>query len=483
MERMPCFQQPKKKCDAGEPCLDEEAVTCMYSMALRFVKALLAWKCCIPREDYKDIAEVILERLAKIMCYEPIGDEDRKSQQMRLLADVVSCWMADILMAVADKKKDELLQECKEPPLDLGSLLQPSDEGTLYFDATGEENSFVPTTVYSDDDTNTAAGDYEEDWSESSLGVVTVDVAVGEDDDGESIEIVGSEQGNDKEMQTDVGEEKAVETEEIEEIEEVEKTELEIEVDRLQKSCSRMFGTDLPFLTFARLFETLFCMIDCVSETTLQCPLDNRIHRAIFLKLEEAARLENPNQVTKRLQDVMDVIAGKLAKFVRQSLKEAEVNFLEGYQAQVESKELRDWSKRLAEMTSVVEDWSGWLEKTICEACKLRSKKGITRGEWWEWTSKFETNAMLWRRAYLESIHDEHHDLAMICGREVCKAGEAEKLPCHASEVVMRKTSFASCKKYLDRELFQSQVQSQSLSPKSKLESGSDARSKSIAET
>lgn len=450
----------------------------MYSMALRFVRAILNWKCCIPHEQYKDIAAVILRRLAKVLCYEPIGNEDKKSQQMRLLADLIACWISDVLMEVAEKNKDALMEECMRKREEMEELrgLEDiiSDGDSDYVDMDDYDKS---TTVETSADLGKSLGivesdeeewqDYDEDDGDytssvgvGTLGVLTESVAVGEDDDGESIEIVGADDGTDQQIQTDVGEDKAVVTD---------RTADELEMDRLAKSCSRLFNTDVPFLTFARILEVLFCLIDCVSESTLQCPLDNRIHRAIYVKLEEVARMENPKQLTKKVQDVIDVVAGKLAKFVRKSLQDAEVAFLENNPPQVESKELRDWTKRLTEMTNVVEDWSGWLEKVVCEACKLRAKKKVTRGEWWEWTSKFEANAMLWRRTYLEAVHDEHHDLMMVCGREVVKTGDKRKLPCHGSEVVMNKTSFTSCRRFVDTEsrsqieCLRNQIESRSL--------------------
>jgi len=87
---------------------------CQYLMAERFVKSILEY----PREIRKDtyihtIADVIMKRLIFLDEYANAKNDDRVTQQLRLLADVVACWMNEIIIEV-DKIYRETLKEYSE---------------------------------------------------------------------------------------------------------------------------------------------------------------------------------------------------------------------------------------------------------------------------------------------------------------------------------------------------------------------------------
>lgn len=90
--------------------LDRDATMCQYLMAERFVKSLLEYR----REMQKDISvftDVIMKRLMSFDEYAKNGD--RAMQQLQLLADVIACWMIEIIVEV-NKTDREALKEYRE---------------------------------------------------------------------------------------------------------------------------------------------------------------------------------------------------------------------------------------------------------------------------------------------------------------------------------------------------------------------------------
>ena len=83
-------------------------------MAERFVRSILKWKCSYPKSEFNDVAEVIVRRLVDILEYSPPQDEDRKSQQVRYLADVIACWITGVLTEVAQYQEEKLMEQCKK---------------------------------------------------------------------------------------------------------------------------------------------------------------------------------------------------------------------------------------------------------------------------------------------------------------------------------------------------------------------------------
>lgn len=97
-----------------ETPLDKDATMCQYLLAKRLVRCILEYNCQTDRKDIRDIAEVILKRLT--LPNEPIDVQngDRTTQQLRLLADVVACWIADILVEVAKTREEALKKYCEK---------------------------------------------------------------------------------------------------------------------------------------------------------------------------------------------------------------------------------------------------------------------------------------------------------------------------------------------------------------------------------
>lgn len=114
----------KRKRALSSESLDMKAVNCQYAMARRFVKSILACQPdpAIPPTEYKDITSVILCRLGKELNYDVITCEDRNSQQMRILADVLARWISGVLMDVSENRREELMKECERRRRELQEL-------------------------------------------------------------------------------------------------------------------------------------------------------------------------------------------------------------------------------------------------------------------------------------------------------------------------------------------------------------------------
>ncbi|KAK0091008.1 hypothetical protein PV326_003875 [Microctonus aethiopoides] len=106
---------------------DKDATICQYLMAESFVKSILQWKCTIPKEDFQDIAEVVFGRLKQLFNRNAVDNDERGSQQMRLLADIIAAWIAGILFEVAQSKEDELKKECEERKKTLDDNIEDDD--------------------------------------------------------------------------------------------------------------------------------------------------------------------------------------------------------------------------------------------------------------------------------------------------------------------------------------------------------------------
>ncbi|XP_014483206.1 PREDICTED: eukaryotic translation initiation factor 3 subunit A-like [Dinoponera quadriceps] len=99
----------------GTPILDEEVAMCQYLLAVNFVRSILERPCQTRRKDLREITRVILKRLTSINGYTDTRDgNDRATQQLQLLAEMIACWIAEILVEVAEAEKETLERYCKK---------------------------------------------------------------------------------------------------------------------------------------------------------------------------------------------------------------------------------------------------------------------------------------------------------------------------------------------------------------------------------
>ena len=458
-------------------------------MAQRFVRSIFSWSCSIPRSDYSDIFDVVLDRLSQTLEYTPIGNEDRKSQQMRLLADAFSCWISGVLMQVAEKHKAELEEECERRRLaaeQLEALAQQEQE------LLEEEDEIAGSGDYQDDDDDDDDEEAKEEEleaaaslartlleesmkgtmqaSEATLPVETATQYEAEDAEGEESEMDAETLASllAAKSKTTLAESEAetVASEADETITELADVSLQVTISahdmyteasaasvkskeqlELERLASRLGACepDIPFVNFARLLDTLYCMVQCEPENTLNDLTTNRIHRAVYLKFETAIKAEDPALLTPRTRDIVDVVAGKIATWLNNTLSASQIGFLADNPPCVESREVRDWAKWLNQVAEVAENWTGWIDKVADDATCMRREGHVTRGEWYNWTSKFESNALLWRRAYLEARHQGHHNTMMMLERMVEKTGG--KKSGQISEIAIKDTRFDSVSK------------------------------------
>ncbi|XP_011137770.1 uncharacterized protein LOC105182208 isoform X2 [Harpegnathos saltator] len=104
--------------------LDKDMAICQYVLAVNFVKSILERQCQTHRKDLREIARVILKRLMSINEYTNTrNNDDRTTQQLHLLAEIIACWIAEVLVEVAEADKETLekyykKREMKETEVD-----------------------------------------------------------------------------------------------------------------------------------------------------------------------------------------------------------------------------------------------------------------------------------------------------------------------------------------------------------------------------
>lgn len=586
-------KKEKRKKDGDYPLFDPAAVCCQYLMAERFVKSILDWKCPIPKEEYRDIADVILRRLGFIIEYTPIDNGDRKSQQMRFLADVISCWISGVLLEVAEAHKKELEEECVRRK-------QAEEEETEDEEGESEEETERTFSRKSDEESEDEKEDKEKDEEKEDEGnqkkksekesvaeteeqnVIQEGEAEEElmsdnekaDEETEKINVEEEEAGSQiveekadenkileeaeiarkraeeeelarkqveeeaemKRLEEEEAEKKRLEEAEVKRkraaeeeaeakrIEEAENARLEEEKAEMKKpeeeaekiraeegeaekikaeeeaekirveeeaeqkkieeatekenkeeeeaesnrneeealeegklqevdqSAStdemdlrkpveksipetkefipiekgppiKVFQSDLPFVTFIKICNTIYNMIENEKGNTGQDPVINRLHRSVYEMFQNAVLTQNPSLLTDNAKDVIDVMAGKIATWLSKVLTESQVLLFEKYPPEAESKEVRDWSNWIDHTTETAGNWSLWLQKLIEEVKKMQDNK-VTRGQWEVFTHNLNKNAFLWRRFHLDTVHKAHHNIMMHKDREVVKTGE-----------------------------------------------------------
>ncbi|XP_026297335.1 probable serine/threonine-protein kinase kinX [Apis mellifera] len=616
---------------------ERDSVSSQYLIAERFVRSILKWKCPFPKSEIKDIAEVIVRRLINVLEYSQPKDEDRKSQQVRYLADVLACWVTGVLFEVAQYQEEKLLERCrkKEEEMRIDEEEEEEEEDEEE-EEEAEEEEEEEERKYPDEDDD----DY--DWGEDAkmaeeeeeeeekakepeeapereikeeeeeVKLEKVDEAVDEEErveiereaqvqpeeqeteiqtepqpqveaevearprveeptepelelvleveteteseaaqeaeteteseaiqdteteteveavqeigtepesetvqemetetevetpkageEGESEEARPGEEGIPSEVEKEAerteegikqeieearpGEEKpeeitkpreeeitAAEAEEKreepseeaeiireeevakkekeaeerkaeEKVEDVAKEkEMEVRVSPkkislepmevpkeidIMKTLEDVFKTDLPYLTFDKIIDTIYKMIESAPENTGEDPITNGIHRAIYEKLTNIVRLENPDLLTEDLKITMNIVCGKIATWLRSLLTQSQLAFMEQYMPEVESLEIRDWTRWLEYISDVAKDWNIWLRSVIEKILEMESEK-ITRGEWHDWTKSIDTKALLWRRFHLQTLHQANRNRTMLIGRRIVKTGTLSK--------------------------------------------------------
>lgn len=118
-------KQITKKLDATM-MLDRDAMLCQYLMAERFVKTLLERRRPVRRKNFSDVAQVILKRMESLDVRAAVEDgDDRATQQLSLLADMIASWVIEILEEVTAARRKSLEEYCKEKQM---KMMQVDDD-------------------------------------------------------------------------------------------------------------------------------------------------------------------------------------------------------------------------------------------------------------------------------------------------------------------------------------------------------------------
>ncbi|XP_057325207.1 uncharacterized protein LOC130667564 [Microplitis mediator] len=106
----------KAVADSSED-FDRDAVLCQYKLAEALVRSILQWECPLPREEFKDIADVMFQRLKGVITngtHSALDEDEKVYQQMRIISEIVGCWVAGVLIEVAQNNEQLLKEECEE---------------------------------------------------------------------------------------------------------------------------------------------------------------------------------------------------------------------------------------------------------------------------------------------------------------------------------------------------------------------------------
>lgn len=184
----------------------------------------------------------------------------------------------------------------------------------------------------------------------------------------------------------------------------------------------KMYETDVPFVKFDKIFHTIYNAIEASDENPGVDSITNRLHRAVYEKFANVVQEENRDPLPALTRDVLDVMSGKIALWLRDILTDSQLSFVNKFPATVESVEVREWNDWIGDVFDTANTWSAWIQQTIRQAEGMRSNE-VTRGDWRDWTKSVETDALRWRRFYLDSVHRAHQNLTMIRDRHVVKTG------------------------------------------------------------
>ncbi|KAI4491388.1 hypothetical protein M0804_002780 [Polistes exclamans] len=475
-------RKAKKSGTLSATILDKDAVTCQYMMAERFVKSILDWRCPIPKEEYEDIANVIIKRLSYALEYTPLDESDRKSQQMRFLADVVACWISGVLFEVAEDRKKELEQVCEKKRKEE----EEEEEGEEDEDEEDDQEEDEEDDEEEDEEEDEEDDEEEEEEKEEEgtdkeaqerveqeerrkmeeeeeatlekkeeeerrkKAEEEVEARLEKEKEEEERRKKAEEEEEEARLQEEKEEEERRKKDEEEEEEERRKKTEEEEEERRKKDKEKeerrkkdeeeekakkeiksittvgdygdLFSTDVPFVTFSKVIDVLYAMLESMAVSKGIDLIRDRIQAAIYDKFRTVIEREDPKALNEHMKDVLIVLAGKIANWMKNILTESQIIFLDRYPAEVESIEIRDWSKWLTYVSDTADNWATWLRKVLQEAEGI-NEEGITRGDWQDWTKSVDVDALLWRRFHLQTIHQAHRNVTLMAQREVVKTG------------------------------------------------------------
>ncbi|XP_070154844.1 uncharacterized protein [Polyergus mexicanus] len=114
--------------DITHTMLNRDATMCQYLMAEHFVKSILGHQ-CETRKDIREIAAVIFKHLISLDKYTTdVRNGDRAMQQLHFLANVVACWIAEILIEVAEVHKETLEEYFKKRQM---KMIEMNDDNQI----------------------------------------------------------------------------------------------------------------------------------------------------------------------------------------------------------------------------------------------------------------------------------------------------------------------------------------------------------------
>lgn len=109
--------------------LDRDAALCQYLMAERLVRNILQQRCRTPSKDLREIAQVILRRLGSLDGFTAARNgDDRAAQQLHLLAEIAACWIVEILVEVAEDRKEALEEYCRKKQMKMMEVDEDDDD-------------------------------------------------------------------------------------------------------------------------------------------------------------------------------------------------------------------------------------------------------------------------------------------------------------------------------------------------------------------
>lgn len=391
----------------------------------------------MPRSDYEDISVVVFKRLCYTLDYTPREDEDRKTQQIRFLADIVSCWIAGIICEASVGKQEQLEDERNR----LAEEEESDDE--------------VELDLPSDDEDDGMSGPSEsaiqDDATEVEIQVISQDQETQTEDQGMTQEELDAlerqrqaELDRLAELQRLYDELAAKQAEwEIERQNmldaldraraEAEKPMEDKQVECEGETCEEevmtdeitvnLFKTELPWVTLHNMVQSLYRLLDCLKPNDECDPIVNRMQAAIYERFVRLVISETPDLLDENVKNTAMIVSGKIAVWFKCILGESQIMFMDKYPAVVEGPEILAWSKWLLKTTNRGKKWKDWLETTVREA-KSMAGKPMTRGDYHDWTKKMDIKALQWRKYYNDTRHIARRNRILLSDRDVVGCDE-----------------------------------------------------------
>ncbi|KAL7304530.1 hypothetical protein TKK_0003316 [Trichogramma kaykai] len=436
-------------------CGNKGRSPCSESLAQRFCRSLIERPddCLKKRHEYRDITALVLKQLGAQQGYDP-HCEDRRSQQMRVIAESLAYFVVNLMQKLAESRGDELEADCQRRRKELeeraAKLAAQEAAKKEAADESSDERSESEDEPLSDVEDS---GDIMDKLKELCAGVPRDDddqcikpkdtcdpdgpggencpdgqEGDGAGDDGAGVcNIPGADDQCFK--QDDGAGACAKKTEECQAAPPAEPIDCQTdEGNCLCEEIEKAKPSDLPFLTFGKIIEALFCALEREPPVMPGQPEVDRLHRAIYEKFEDILDGEKKDILKQdsKLRDLLNVATGKIAVWLSRKLDSQTKRALAQHPAEVESKEIRHWSQDIVRQADVAENWCNWIEQVAREAAELKRPQ---RGEYCRWTGGVQKTCMRYRKAYLETLHEQHHNDMMLRGREVVKTGEKRPPP------------------------------------------------------